>query len=93
MDSVDEYFPLPTRALDKPFALSVEDVFSIQGRGTVVTGRIEQGIVRTGEEVQVIGITPTPIKSVVTGSPHSVLQPRPWQAGKHALLYAGKCNF
>ena len=67
MDAVDETIPLPTRALDKPFALSVEDVFSIQGRGTVVTGRIEQGIIRTGDEVQIIGISPTPIKSVVTG--------------------------
>ena len=67
MDAVDDYFPLPTRALDRPFALSVEDVFSIQGRGTVVTGRIEQGIVKTGEEVHIIGINPTTTKSTVTG--------------------------
>lgn len=67
MDAVDETIPLPTRALDRPFSLSVEDVFSIQGRGTVVTGRIEQGIVRTGDEVQIIGINPGIVKSTVTG--------------------------
>ncbi|KAK9807157.1 hypothetical protein WJX73_001248 [Symbiochloris irregularis] len=67
MDAVDETIPEPKRALDKPFSLSVEDVFSIQGRGTVVTGRIEQGIVRTGDEVQIIGINPTIVKSTVTG--------------------------
>lgn len=68
MESVDEYFPPPQRALDKPFSLPVEDVFSIQGRGTVVTGRIEQGIVKTGEEVEIVGINPS-IKSTVTGTP------------------------
>jgi elongation factor Tu len=68
MEAVDDYFPAPERALDKPFSLPVEDVFSIQGRGTVVTGRIEQGIVKTGEEVEIVGINPA-IKSVVTGPP------------------------
>lgn len=66
MEAVDDYFPPPQRALDKPFSLPVEDVFSIQGRGTVVTGRIEQGIVKTGEEVEIVGINPN-IKSTVTG--------------------------
>lgn len=66
MEAVDSYFPAPKRALDKPFSLPVEDVFSIQGRGTVVTGRIEQGIVKTGEEVEIVGINPI-LKSVVTG--------------------------
>jgi len=66
MEAVDDYFPAPERALDKPFSLPVEDVFSIQGRGTVVTGRIEQGIVKTGDEVEIVGINPA-IKSVVTG--------------------------
>lgn len=68
MEAVDESVPLPQRVLDKPFSLSVEDVFSIQGRGTVVTGRIEQGIVKVGDEVQIIGISPQPIKSTVTGA-------------------------
>lgn len=68
MDAVDEYIPDPQRALDKPFAMSVEDVFSIQGRGTVVTGRIEQGIVRTGDTVAILGISDTPLSSTATGA-------------------------
>ena len=68
MDSVDEYIPDPQRALDKPFSMSVEDVFSIMGRGTVVTGRIEQGIVRTGDTVTIIGISDIPLTSTVTGA-------------------------
>ncbi|KAL4440695.1 hypothetical protein ABPG77_000404 [Micractinium sp. CCAP 211/92] len=67
MDEVDRYIPDPVRALDKPFAMPVEDVFSIQGRGTVVTGRVEQGIVRTGDEVEIVGIRPQSTKSTVTG--------------------------
>ncbi|KAL4457521.1 hypothetical protein ABPG75_012386 [Micractinium tetrahymenae] len=67
MDEVDRYIPDPVRALDKPFAMPVEDVFSIQGRGTVVTGRVEQGIVRTGDEVEIVGIRPQNTKSTVTG--------------------------
>jgi elongation factor Tu len=66
MDAVDAYIPDPVRALDKPFSMPVEDVFSIQGRGTVVTGRIEQGIVKTGEEVEIVGIRPNS-KTIVTG--------------------------
>jgi elongation factor Tu len=66
MQSIDEYIPDPKRALDKPFQLPVEDVFSIQGRGTVVTGRIEQGIVKVGDEVEIIGIK-APVKTTVTG--------------------------
>ncbi len=66
MDAVDAYIPDPIRALDKPFSMPVEDVFSIQGRGTVVTGRIEQGIVKTGEEVEIVGIRPNS-KTTVTG--------------------------
>ncbi|MCB9153527.1 MAG: elongation factor Tu [Caldilineae bacterium] len=66
MRVVDEYIPQPVRALDKPFLMPVEDVFSIKGRGTVVTGRIERGVVKTGEEVEIIGIKPT-VKKVVTG--------------------------
>ena len=66
MDAVDEYIPNPVRALDKPFSMPVEDVFSIQGRGTVVTGRVEQGIVKVGEEIEIVGIRPSH-KTTVTG--------------------------
>jgi elongation factor Tu len=66
MKAVDEYIPIPTRVLDKPFLMPVEDIFSISGRGTVVTGRVEQGKVKVGEEVEIIGIRPTQ-KKTVTG--------------------------
>jgi elongation factor Tu len=55
-NALDTYFPVPERDLDKPFLMPVEDIFTIEGRGTVVTGRIERGIVKTGEEVEVIGL-------------------------------------
>jgi elongation factor Tu len=66
MDAVDAYIPMPERAIDKDFLMPVEDIFSISGRGTVVTGRIERGIVKVGEEIEIVGIRPT-IKKVVTG--------------------------
>ena len=66
MDAVDDYIPTPTRDVDKPFLLAIEDVFSITGRGTVVTGRIERGAIHTGDEVEIVGIRPTK-KTVVTG--------------------------
>jgi elongation factor Tu len=66
MDAVDSFIPTPTRATDKPFLMPVEDVFSISGRGTVATGRVERGIIKVGEEVEVVGIRPTQ-KTVVTG--------------------------
>jgi elongation factor Tu len=66
MDAVDSYIPTPTRDIDRPFLLAIEDVFSITGRGTVVTGRIERGIVHTADEVEIVGIKPTH-KTVVTG--------------------------
>ena len=66
MDAVDESIPQPVREVDKPFLLPVEDVFSISGRGTVVTGRVERGMVKVGEEVEVVGIRPT-MKTVCTG--------------------------
>ncbi|MDR0955723.1 MAG: elongation factor Tu [Candidatus Nomurabacteria bacterium] len=66
LDAMDSYFPLPVRDLDKPFLMPVEDVFSIKGRGTVATGRIEQGIVKMNDEVEIVGLRPTQ-KSVVTG--------------------------
>jgi len=66
MKEVDAYIPRPPRAIDKPFQMPVEDIFSISGRGTVVTGRIEQGQVKVGEEVEIVGIRDT-VKKVVTG--------------------------
>jgi elongation factor Tu len=67
MAAVDEYIPQPERPLDKPFMMPIEDVFSISGRGTVVTGRVETGIVKVGEEVEIVGIHPTVRKTTVTG--------------------------
>jgi len=66
MEAVDTYVPTPKRATDKPFLMPVEDVFSISGRGTVATGRVERGIIKVGEEVEIVGIRPT-AKTVVTG--------------------------
>jgi elongation factor Tu len=66
MDAVDSYIPQPERAIDRPFLMPVEDVFSISGRGTVVTGRVERGVVKVGDEVEIVGLRPTQ-KTVVTG--------------------------
>ncbi len=66
MEAVDSYVPDPKRPLDKPFLMPIEDVFTITGRGTVVTGRVEQGMIKTGQEVEIVGIRPT-IKRTVTG--------------------------
>ena len=66
MEAVDNYIPLPERPVDKPFLMPVEDIFSIQGRGTVVTGRIERGICKVGEEMEIVGFTETR-KTVITG--------------------------
>src|SRR3989344_3204818 len=66
VNTLDTYIPIPVRETDKPFLMPVEDIFSIEGRGTVVTGRIERGIVKVGEDVEIIGIKPT-IKTTVTG--------------------------
>ena len=65
-DALDSYIPQPKRAIDGPFLMPIEDVFSISGRGTVVTGRIERGIVKVGDEIEIVGIKPT-IKTIVTG--------------------------
>jgi elongation factor Tu len=67
MSVVDDYIPTPERVLDKPFLMPIEDVFSISGRGTVVTGRIERGIIKVGEEVSIIGMQDKIDKSVITG--------------------------
>ena len=66
MEALDSYVPLPQREVDKPFLMPIEDVFSISGRGTVVTGRVERGKVKVGEEVEIVGFKPTE-KKVVTG--------------------------
>ncbi len=67
MDALDNYIPEPTREIDKPFLMPMEDVFSIKGRGTVVTGRIERGVVKVGDDVEIVGLSPEPRKTVVTG--------------------------
>ncbi|OGG88037.1 translation elongation factor Tu [Candidatus Kaiserbacteria bacterium RIFOXYD1_FULL_42_15] len=64
VDAMDTYFPLPVRDLDKPFLMPVEDIFSIEGRGTVVTGRVERGSVKVGEEIEIVGIKPTALTTV-----------------------------
>src|SRR5215203_2899666 len=66
VEALDSYIPEPVRVLDKPFLMPVEDVFSISGRGTVVTGRIERGVIKVGEEIEIVGIRPT-VKTTVTG--------------------------
>jgi elongation factor Tu len=65
-DALDAYIPEPERAIDRPFLMPVEDVFSISGRGTVVTGRVERGVIKVGEEIEIVGITPT-VKTTCTG--------------------------
>ncbi|WP_039829916.1 elongation factor Tu, partial [Pandoraea sp. B-6] len=65
-EALDTYIPTPERAIDKAFLMPVEDVFSISGRGTVVTGRVESGVVKVGEEIEIVGITPT-VKTICTG--------------------------
>ncbi len=66
MDAIDTYIPMPERDIDKPFLMAVEDVFTITGRGTVATGRVERGVVHVGDEIEIVGITETR-KTVVTG--------------------------
>ncbi|QDT12005.1 elongation factor Tu [Planctomycetes bacterium K23_9] len=67
MDALDSHIPEPVREDDKPFLMAIEDVFSIEGRGTVATGRIERGVVKVGEEVEIIGLTEAPVKTTCTG--------------------------
>ncbi|MBI2618104.1 elongation factor Tu [Candidatus Kaiserbacteria bacterium] len=81
--SLDEYIPIPKRETDKPFLMPIEDIFSIEGRGTVVTGRIERGIVKVGEDVEVVGIKDT-IKTTVTGVEMFNKQLQEGQAGDNA---------
>ena len=67
MDAIDAYIPTPEREIDKPFLMPIEDVFTITGRGTVVTGRIERGVVKVNEEIEIVGIRPDAQKTIVTG--------------------------
>jgi elongation factor Tu len=67
MNAVDEYLPEPQRAIDQPFLMPIEDVFTIQGRGTVVTGRVDRGVIKVGEEVEIVGIHAETRKTVATG--------------------------
>jgi elongation factor Tu len=85
MDTVDSYIPTPERPVDKPFLMPVEDVFSIKGRGTVVTGRIERGVVKINEELEIVGIKPT-VKTIVTGIEMFRKQLDEGQAGDNAGL-------
>lgn len=81
--ALDEYIPVPKREVDKPFLMPVEDIFSIEGRGTVVTGRIERGIVKVGEDIEVVGIKPT-VKTTVTGVEMFKKQLKEGMAGDNA---------
>ncbi len=83
VDTMDTYFPTPKRETDKPFLMPIEDIFSIEGRGTVVTGRIERGIVKVGEEVEIVGIKPT-AKTTITGIEMFNKQLQEGQAGDNA---------
>jgi elongation factor Tu len=67
LDAIDAYIPTPERAVDQPFLMAIEDVFTITGRGTVVTGRVERGMVKVGDEVEIVGLHPEPRKTVATG--------------------------
>ena len=83
VDTMDTYFEIPTRELDKPFLMPVEDIFSIEGRGTVVTGRIERGEIKVGEEIEIVGLQPT-AKTTVTGIEMFNKQLQSGQAGDNA---------
>ena len=87
----DEYVPIPTREIDKPFLMPIEDIFSIEGRGTVITGRIERGIVKVGDEVEIVGLQPT-TKTTVTGIEMFNKQLQEGQAG-WAPFFGGSPRF
>jgi elongation factor Tu len=85
VNTMDSYFPDPVREMDKPFLMPVEDIFSIEGRGTVVTGRIERGTVKVGEEIEIVGLIPT-AKTTITGIEMFNKQLQEGQAGDNAGL-------
>ena len=86
MNAVDDFIKMPKRELDKPFLMPVEDVFSIKGRGTVITGRIESGIIKINEAVEIVGLTENPTPTVVTGIEMFHKQFDQWDAGMNAGL-------
>ena len=86
--ALDEYIPSLSARLDKPFLMPIEDIFSIEGRGTVVTGRIERGIVKVGEEVEIVGIKPTPRRRP---SPASKCSTSPCRKARQATTPASSC--
>jgi len=86
MKAVDEYIPTPARAVDKPFLMPIEDVFSIEGRGTVVTGRIERGEIHINDEVSIVGLREEPMKTIVTGIEMFNKSLKEGQAGDNAGL-------
>ncbi len=83
VDTMDTYFPQPERELDKPFLMPIEDIFSIEGRGTVITGRIERGVIKVGEEIEIVGLKDT-MKTTVTGIEMFNKQLQEGQAGDNA---------
>ncbi len=83
VDTMDTYFPQPERELDKPFLMPIEDIFSIEGRGTVITGRIERGVIKVGEEIEIVGLKDT-VKTTVTGIEMFNKQLQEGQAGDNA---------
>ncbi len=83
VDTMDSYFPQPERELDKPFLMPIEDIFSIEGRGTVITGRIERGVIKVGEEIEIVGLKDT-VKTTVTGIEMFNKQLQEGQAGDNA---------
>ena len=87
-DALDSYIPQPKRALDGPFLMPVEDVFSISGRGTVVTGRVERGIIKVGEEIEIVGLKPT-MKTVCTGWRCSGSS---WTRGRRGTTWGSCCG-
>src|SRR5207237_10629481 len=86
MESAHNYLPVPEPAIDKPFLMPIEDIFSISGRGTVVTGRIERGIVKVGEEVEVVGFKPT-FNTVISGVEMFMKLLDEGQAGENVGLF------
>jgi len=92
MDAVDSYIPTPARAVDKPFLMPVEDVFGIKGRGTVATGRIERGIVKVGENVEIVGMQEVTRNVVVTGVEMFQKTLDQGQAGDNVGCLAARCG-
>jgi len=91
LDAVDNHIPTPKRDLDKPFLLPIEDVYSIAGRGTVVTGRIERGIIKKGEEVEIVGHMSN-TKTIVTGIQHTRIA-RPYAVHPCGRAHARHMHF